>query len=150
MTNLEGLRSKEKHSLFSWHHGDVALIYAWIALIVVGSCVAIFQNLNQKWQLSIATYNYWVNFLVTGTFLFVTEVRLGKRFNVPATYAKPPLFAMALAYHYYYMKQKGMYLESHLVSFLMFLLLIPLIKYGPGWIPKRPGGKAKRLPPLIK
>lgn len=128
----------------------MALAYFWIGLVFFGGVVAAFQNMTRSIQLNLATYNYLINLFVTGTFLFISEWRLGKKYGVSAPWAKPPLFAICLAYNYYYRNQKTMYLESYMVSFLFFLILIPLVKYGPGWIPKRPSHMVKRLPPIIK
>jgi len=139
-----------QHKFFSWHYGDVALSYAWIILIAVSSFVSAFQNLNQKWQITIAAYNYWINTIVTGSVLFITEWRLGQRYNIPALFVKPVMFAISISYYYYYMKQSNMYLEAYMVSFFMFIFAIPIWHYGPGLIPKRPGRKARRLPPVIK
>ena len=152
MTNLEGSSSssQKEYALFSWHHGDATLVYVWIILIVAGSTVAIFQSLSPKARMALSAYNYWVNTIMTGSFLFITEWRLGKRYNLPATYVKPILFSMALAYYYYYMNQRNMYLEAYMVSFMLYIPLIPLWTYGPNMIPKRPGSRAKRLAPVIK
>ena len=138
---------EERVKLFSWHHGDPALVYFWLAFVGYLPIVAVFHTTSLQLKVSGEVYRRGFNMILFTPLLLVTAWRWGRYRSVPFFYVMPVLFSSILFVYYYLLKREGMYFESLSIAFLIFIPLSFVWKY----VPKRVGRtQRRRLPSSIK